>query len=267
MSVITMKGLLEAGVHFGHQTKRWNPKMQTYIFQSRQGIHIIDLSKTTKCIQEAYDAIRKTVQNKKSVLFVGTKKQAQQTVQKEAERCGMPYVNNRWLGGTLTNLETIRKSVLRLKNIEKMESDGTFENFTKKEQALLLKEKEKLSKNLGGLKDMTELPGILFVVDTRAEAIAVKEANSLGIPVVGIVDTNADPTHIDYPIPGNDDAIRSISLLVGIASDAVLEAETQASLEIIETLDDEKEEEESIENVVDKDEQPEEVEETSSDEE
>ena len=241
MSVITMKDLLEAGVHFGHQTKRWNPKMAPYIFQARQGIHIVDLSKTTACIQKAYEAIRQTVRDKKTVLFVGTKKQAGLTIQQEAERCSMPYVNNRWLGGTLTNLQTIRKSVQRLKNIEKMESDGTIESFTKKEQALLASEKAKLEKNIGGIKEMTELPGILFVIDTRNESIAVKEARSLGIPVVGVVDTNADPTVVDFPIPGNDDAIRSISLLAKIASDAVLEAETQVGLEIIESLEEEKE--------------------------
>lgn len=251
MSVITMKDLLEAGVHFGHQTKRWNPKMAPYIFQSRQGIHIVDLAKTTACIQKAYEAIRQTVRSKKSVLFVGTKKQAQLTIQTEAERCSMPYVNNRWLGGTLTNLQTIRKSVGRLKNIEKMETDGVIENFTKKEQALLMAEKAKLEKNLGGIKEMTELPGILFIIDTRAESIAVQEAKKLGIPVVGVVDTNADPTLIDYPIPGNDDAIRSISLLTHIASDAVLEAETQVGLEIIESLEEEKEMSDVV--VVDKD--------------
>lgn len=248
MSVVTMKGLLEAGVHFGHQTKRWNPKMAPYIFQARQGIHIVDLAKTTACIQAAYDAIRQVVRDKKNVLFVGTKKQAQLTIQKEAERCSMPYVNNRWLGGTLTNLQTIRKSVLRLKSIEKMQSDGTFDNFTKKEQALLNSEKEKLEKNLGGIKDMTELPGILFIIDTRIEAIAIKEAKILGIPVVAVVDTNSDPTNIDYPIPGNDDAIRSIALLTQIASDAVLEAETQVGLEIIESLDDDKPEETQVVN-------------------
>ena len=251
MSVITMKDLLEAGVHFGHQTKRWNPKMAPYIFQSRQGIHIVDLAKTTACIQKAYEAIRQAVRNKKTVLFVGTKKHAQLTIQSEAERCSMPYVNNRWLGGTLTNLQTIRKSVGRLKNIEKMETDGVIESFTKKEQALLMAEKAKLEKNLGGIKEMTELPGILFVIDTRAESIAVQEAKKLGIPVVGVVDTNADPTLIDFPIPGNDDAIRSISLLTHIASDAVLEAETQVGLEIIESLEEEKEMNNVV--VVDKD--------------
>lgn len=250
MSVITMKGLLEAGVHFGHQTKRWNPKMAPYIFQARQGIHIIDLAKTTGCISNAYDAIRKTVKNKKSVLFVGTKKQAGQIIEEQAKRCSMPYVNTRWLGGTLTNLVTIRKSVERLKNIEKMEADDTISQFTKKEQALILAEKNKLEKNVGGIRDMRELPGILFVVDTRNEAIAVKEANSLGIPVVGIVDTNSDPTNIDFPIPGNDDAIRSLQLLVQIASDAVLEADTEACLEIIESLD----AEELTGNIQDKDE-------------
>ena len=224
MAVVTMKSLLESGVHFGHQTKRWNPKMAPYIFQARQGIHIVDLSKTTACIQKAYDAIRQAVRSKKTVLFVGTKKQAQLTIQTEAERCSMPYVNNRWLGGTLTNLQTIRKSVQRLKNIERMESDGTIESFTKKEQSLLTAEKIKLEKNIGGIKEMTRIPDAIFVVDPKKERICVQEAHALGIPLIGIADTNCDPEELDYVIPGNDDAIRAVKLIVAAMADAVIEA-------------------------------------------
>ncbi len=235
-----MKSLLEAGVHFGHQTKRWNPKMAPYIFSERNGIHIIDLSKTTSCIVEAYDAIREQVKANKKVLFVGTKKQAQQSIQTEAERCGMPYVNNRWLGGMLTNFTTIKKSIAKLKRIEKMAVDGTFDSLTKKEVALLTKEKQKLEKNLGGIKDMTELPGIIFVIDTRKEDLAIAEAKRLGIPVVAVVDTNCDPTDITYPIPGNDDAIRAISLFVEIIANAVIDADNEIGLQIIESLPEEK---------------------------
>lgn len=236
MSVVTMKSLLESGVHFGHQTKRWNPKMARYIFSERNGIHIIDLQKTSACIIEAYDAIREQVKKGNSVLFVGTKKQAQQAIETEAKRCGMPYVNNRWLGGMLTNFSTIKKSVANLKKIEKMEIDGTYESLTKKEISLLTKQKTKLEKNLGGVKEMTKLPGIVFVVDTRKEAIAVSEAKRLGIPVVAVVDTNCDPTNIDYPIPGNDDAIRAISLFVEIIANAVIDADNEVGIQIIETL-------------------------------
>jgi len=236
-----MKNLLESGVHFGHQVKRWDPRMKKYIFAERNGIHIIDLQKTIQSIKEAYDAIRKIVAGGKTVLFVGTKKQAQQAIQKEAERCGMFWVNNRWLGGMLTNFTTIKKSILRLKKIEKMEIDGTFENLTKKEIAGLVKEKTKLEKNLGGIKDMKELPGALFVIDTRKEAIAVTEAQRLGIPIVAIVDTNCNPEGITYPIPGNDDAIRSISLFTQIIANAVVEADNETGLKIIEGLGDEDE--------------------------
>ncbi|MBN1241631.1 MAG: 30S ribosomal protein S2 [Spirochaetales bacterium] len=246
MAVVTMKNLLESGVHFGHQVKRWDPRMKKYIFAERNGIHIIDLQKTIQSIKEAYDAIRKIVAGGKTVLFVGTKKQAQQAIQKEAERCGMFWVNNRWLGGMLTNFTTIKKSILRLKKIEKMEIDGTFENLTKKEIAGLVKEKTKLEKNLGGIKDMKELPGALFVIDTRKEAIAVTEAQRLGIPIVAIVDTNCNPEGITYPIPGNDDAIRSISLFTQIIANAVVEADNETGLKIIEGLGDE---EETVEDV------------------
>ncbi|HOX18516.1 MAG TPA: 30S ribosomal protein S2 [Spirochaetales bacterium] len=246
MAVVTMKNLLESGVHFGHQVKRWDPRMKKYIFAERNGIHIIDLQKTIQSIKEAYDAIRKIVAGGKTVLFVGTKKQAQQAIQKEAERCGMFWVNNRWLGGMLTNFTTIKKSILRLKKIEKMEIDGTFENLTKKEIAGLVKEKTKLEKNLGGIKDMKELPGALFVIDTRKEAIAVTEAQRLGIPIVAIVDTNCNPEGITYPIPGNDDAIRSISLFTQIIANAVVEADNETGLKIIEGLGDE---EEAVEEV------------------
>ncbi len=238
-----MKSLLESGVHFGHQVKRWDPRMKKYIFAERNGIHIIDLQKTIQAIKEAYDAVQKVVSSGKSVLFVGTKKQAQAAIQKEAERCEQFYVNNRWLGGMLTNFSTIRKSIQRLKKIERMEVDGTFASLTKKEIASLLKEKAKLEKNLGGIKEMTSLPGILFVVDTRKEAIAVAEAQRLGIPIVAIVDTNCNPEGITYPIPGNDDAIRSIGLFTQIIANAVIEAGASEGLKIIETLPSEEEQE------------------------
>lgn len=241
MAVVTMKSLLESGVHFGHQVKRWDPRMKKYIFAERNGIHIIDLQKTIQAIKDAYDAVRKTVSSGKTVLFVGTKKQAQQAIQKEAERCGMFYVNNRWLGGMLTNFATIKKSLLRLKKLEKMEVDGTFDNLTKKEIAALAKERAKLQKNLGGIKEMKELPGILFVIDTRKEAIAVAEAQRMGIPIVAVVDTNCNPEGIDYPIPGNDDAIRAITLFTQIIANAVVEADNEAGLKIIETLGDDDE--------------------------
>ncbi len=236
MSVVTMKSLLESGVHFGHQTKRWNPKMARFIFSERNGIHIIDLQKTSACIVEAYDAVRAQVKNGKPILFIGTKKQAQQTIENEAKRCGMPYVNNRWLGGMLTNFSTIKKSINRLKKLEKEELDGTLQSYTKKEIALHLKEKNKLEKNLGGIKEMKELPGAIFIIDTKKETIAVAEAKRLGIPVIAVVDTNCDPTNIDYPIPGNDDAIRAISLFVEIIANAVLDADNEVGIEIIETL-------------------------------
>jgi small subunit ribosomal protein S2 len=241
-----MKSLLESGVHFGHQVKRWDPRMEKYIFAERNGIHIIDLQKTIQAIKDAYEAIRKTVSSGKTVLFVGTKKQAQQAIQKEAERCGMFFVNNRWLGGMLTNFVTIKKSLLRLKKLEKMEVDGTFENLTKKEIASLGKERAKLQKNLGGIKEMKDPPGILFIIDTRKEAIAVAEAQRMGIPIVAVVDTNCNPEGINYPIPGNDDAIRAITLFTQIIANAVVEADNEAGLKIIETLGDEDEEMENI---------------------
>jgi small subunit ribosomal protein S2 len=242
-----MKSLLESGVHFGHQVKRWDPRMKKYIFAERNGIHIIDLQKTIQSIKDAYEAVRKTVASGKSVLFVGTKKQAQQAIQKEAERCGMFHVNNRWLGGMLTNFVTIKKSLLRLKKLEKMEVDGTFENLTKKEIASLAKERAKLQKNLGGIKEMKDLPGILFIIDTRKEAIAVTEAKRMGIPIVAVVDTNCNPEGIDYPIPGNDDAIRAITLFTQIIANAVVDADNEVGLKIIETLGDE---DENMEEVV-----------------
>ncbi|MDR1429088.1 MAG: 30S ribosomal protein S2 [Spirochaetaceae bacterium] len=241
MAVVTMKSLLESGVHFGHQVKRWDPRMKKYIFAERNGIHIIDLQKTIQAIKDAYEVVRKTVASGKTVLFVGTKKQAQQAIQKEAERCGMFHVNNRWLGGMLTNFVTIKKSLLRLKKLEKMEVDGTFENLTKKEISSLGKERAKLQKNLGGIKEMKETPGILFIIDTRKEAIAVAEAQRMGIPIVAVVDTNCNPDGIDYPIPGNDDAIRAITLFTQIVANAVIEADNEAGLKIIETLGDEDE--------------------------
>jgi len=246
LAVVTMKNLLESGVHFGHQVKRWDPRMKRYIFAERNGIHIIDLQKTIQSIKDAYDAVRKTVAAGKTVLFVGTKKQAQQAVQKEAERCGMYFVNNRWLGGMLTNFVTIKKSLLRLKKLEKMEVDGTFENLTKKEISGLGKERIKLQKNLGGIKEMKELPGILFIIDTRKEAIAVAEAQRQGIPIVAVVDTNCNPDGIDYPIPGNDDAIRAITLFTQIIANAVVEADNEVGLKIIETLGDEDEDMEGL---------------------
>ncbi len=236
MAVVTMKNLLESGVHFGHQTKKWDPRMKKYIYSERNGIHIIDLQKTIQAIKEAYDVVRKVVLEKKSVLFVGTKKQAQQAIEQEATRCGMFYVNNRWPGGMLTNFSTIRKSIQRLKKIERMEVDGTFNALTKKEVSQLQKEKSRLEKILGGIKDMRELPGVLFIIDPKKEAIAVHEANILHIPVVAVVDTNCSPEGIDYPIPGNDDAIRAISLFTQIIANAVIEADNEIGLTVIESL-------------------------------
>jgi len=223
MSVISMKQLLEAGVHFGHQTRRWNPKMKKYIFTERNGIYIIDLQKTVKKIEEAYNFVRQLSEDGGTVLFVGTKKQAQESVKDEANRSGMFYVNQRWLGGTLTNFQTIRKRINRLKEIERMEEDGTFEVLPKKETVDLLKEKDRLIKFLGGIKDMKKLPDALFVIDPRKEAIAIAEARKLGIPIIGIVDTNCDPDEIDYVIPANDDAIRAVKLLSGKMADAIIE--------------------------------------------
>jgi len=236
MAVVTMKNLLESGVHFGHQTKRWDPRMKKFIFAERNGIHIIDLQKTIQAIKEAYNAVRKTVLEGKTVLFVGTKKQAQQSIQTEAERCNMFYVNNRWLGGMLTNFSTIKKSLMRLKKIEQMEVDGTYGHLTKKEIAGLGKEKAKLEKNLGGIKEMKELPGILFVIDPRKEAIAIAEARRAGIPIIAVVDTNCNPEGIDFPIPGNDDAIRAITLFTQIIANSVIEADNEIGLTVIDSL-------------------------------
>ncbi len=223
MAVISMKQLLEAGVHFGHQTRRWNPKMAQYIFTERNGIYIIDLQKTVRKIDDAYMFVRDVALSGKSILFVGTKKQAQESIESEAKRCGMYYVNNRWLGGMLTNFRTIRTRIARLNEIDAMEQRGDFDVLPKKEVIKLMGEREKLEKNLGGIRNMKELPGALFVVDPRKEHIAVTEARILGIPIVGIVDTNCDPDEIDYVIPGNDDAIRAVKLIAGKLADAVLE--------------------------------------------
>ncbi len=224
MSVVSMKSLLEAGVHFGHQTRRWNPKMAQYIFTERNGIYIIDLQKTVKKVDEAYNVMKEIVENGGEVLFVGTKKQAQEAIENEARRCGMHYINQRWLGGMLTNYKTIRKRIDRLHELEKMEEDGTFEVLPKKEVIKLRHEAERLEKFLGGIKTMEKIPSALFVVDPRKEKIAVKEAHILGIPVIGIVDTNCDPDEIDYVIPGNDDAIRAVKLLTETMANAVIEA-------------------------------------------
>ncbi len=223
MAVISMKQLLEAGVHFGHQTRRWNPKMAPYIFTERNGIYIIDLQKTVRKIDEAYMFIRDLALEGKSVLFVGTKKQAQESVEQEAKRCGMYYVNNRWLGGMMTNFRTIKTRIARLNAIDKMEADGQFDVLPKKEVAKLSLEREKLEANLGGIREMKNLPGALFIVDPRKERIAVQEARALHIPIVAIVDTNCDPDEIDYVIPGNDDAIRAVKLIAGKMADAILE--------------------------------------------
>ncbi len=223
MSVISMKQLLEAGVHFGHQTRRWNPKMKEYIFTERNGIYIIDLQKTVKKAEEAYNFVRSVSEAGDSVLFVGTKKQAQESIEQEAKRCEMFYVNQRWLGGMLTNFKTIQTRIAKLRKIEKMEADGDFAYLPKKEVIKLKAEQEKLEKNLSGIKDMKKLPGAMFVVDPRKEHIAVMEARALGIPVVAIVDTNCDPDEVDYAIPGNDDAIRAVKLIASKMADAVLE--------------------------------------------
>ncbi|MCL6612182.1 MAG: 30S ribosomal protein S2 [Peptococcaceae bacterium] len=223
MAVISMKQLLEAGVHFGHQTRRWNPKMAPYIFTDRNGIYIIDLQKTVRKVEEAYEFVKSLSANGETMLFVGTKKQAQEAVREEAERCGMFYVNQRWLGGMLTNFQTIRRRIDRLHELEKMEADGRMNLLPKKEVAELMHEKERLTKFLGGIKEMRRLPGALFVIDPRKERIAVAEARKLGIPIVAIVDTNCDPDEVDYVIPGNDDAIRAVKLLTAKMADAVLE--------------------------------------------
>ena len=232
MSVISMKQLLEAGVHFGHQTRRWNPKMAQYIFTERNGIYIIDLQKTVKKAEEAYKAMKEIAETGKPVLFVGTKKQAQEAIKEEAERCGMFYVNERWLGGMLTNHKTIQTRINKLRELERMENEGVFEVLPKKEVIKLRAEKEKLEKYLNGMKDMPELPGAMFVVDPRKENIAIQEAHRLGIPVFGIVDTNCDPEQLDYAIPGNDDAIRAVKLITGAMANAIIEARQGAEEEV-----------------------------------
>ena len=239
MSVISMKQLLEAGVHFGHQTRRWNPKMAKFIFTERNGIYIIDLQKTVKKIDEAYKFMQEVAETGKPILFVGTKKQAQEAIKEEAQRCGMYFVNERWLGGMLTNHKTIKTRIQKLRELEAMEEDGTFEVLPKKEVIKLKAEKAKLEKFLGGIKDMPELPAALYVVDPRKENIAIQEAHRLGIPVIGTVDTNCDPDEIDYPIPANDDAIRAVKLITGAMASAIIEAR--------QGLDDVAEESEAVE--------------------
>ena len=253
MAVVAMKQLLEAGVHFGHQTRRWDPKMAEYIFQARNGIHIIDLQKTSKKLDEAYAFLKEQAEEGKTVLFVGTKKQAQECVKEAAEKCGMFYVNQRWLGGTLTYFGTIRKRIDRLEELEKMQEDGTFDVLPKKEVIILKKEMEKLEKNLGGIKDMKELPGVMFIVDPKKERIGILEAKKLGIPVIGLIDTNCNPEDVDYPIPGNDDAIRAVALVADCMANAVIEGRQGESMEAVESEMVEGAEEtapESIEEVV-----------------
>lgn len=250
MAVVAMKQLLEAGVHFGHQTRRWDPKMAEYIFQARNGIHIIDLQKTSKKIDEAYAFLKEQAEEGKTVLFVGTKKQAQECVKEAAEKSGMYYVDQRWLGGMLTNFDTIRTRVQRLKDLEKMQEDGTFEVLPKKEVILLKKEMEKLERNLGGIKDMEEIPGVIFLVDPKKEHIAVLEAKKLGIPVIGLVDTNCNPEEVDYAIPGNDDAIRAVKLITDVMANAIIEGKQGESFEAEEVAEETSEEPASMEEVV-----------------
>ena len=249
MAVITMKQLLEAGVHFGHQTRKWNPKMSKYIYAARNDIHIIDLQLTVGLIEEAYKFVVETVKAGKSVLFVGTKKQAQDAIKEEAERCGQYYINSRWLGGTLTNFKTIRSRIDRMVKLEKMEESGEFDLLPKKEVAKLKDELEKLQTNLQGIRDMNKMPGVMFVVDPHNEDIAVSEARKLNIPIVAITDTNCDPDLIDYVIPGNDDAIRAIKLIAGVMANAVIEA-NQGETFTVEETEAKKEEPASIEEVV-----------------
>ena len=254
MSVISMKQLLEAGVHFGHQTRRWNPKMAPYIYTERNGIYIIDLQKSVGMVDDAYNAVGDIVANGGTILFVGTKKQAQDAVKTEAERCGMFYVNERWLGGMLTNFKTIQSRIARLKEIEAMEADGTFDVLPKKEVIALKKEMEKLTKNLGGIKEMKKIPDAIFVVDPKKERICVQEAHTLGIPLIGICDTNCDPEELDYVIPGNDDAIRAVKLIVSKMADAILEGKQGEQLEdeaveAEEVISDEQAEAEAVEAI------------------
>ncbi|MBR6504755.1 MAG: 30S ribosomal protein S2 [Clostridia bacterium] len=251
MAVVAMKQLLEAGVHFGHQTRRWDPKMAEYIFQARNGIHIIDLQKTSKKLDEAYAFIKEQVEEGKTVLFVGTKKQAQECMKEAAIKCGMYYVDQRWLGGMLTNFDTIKTRIARLKSLEEMEANGTFDVLPKKEVIQLKKEMEKLENNLGGIKEMETIPGVLFIVDPKKERIAILEAKKLGIPVVGLVDTNCSPEDVDYPIPGNDDAIRAVKLIADSMANAVVEGKQGESFEAAEeVMVEETAEPESIEEVV-----------------
>ena len=252
MAVVAMKQLLEAGVHFGHQTRRWDPRMAEYIFQARNGIHIIDLQKTSKKLDEAYEFMKEQAEEGKTVLFIGTKKQAQDCVKEAAEKTGMYYVNQRWLGGTLTNFKTTRKRIERLTQLEQMEQDDTFDVLPKKEVVLLRKEMDKLNKNLGGIKEMTEIPGVMFVVDPKKEHIAIQEARKLNIPVVGLVDTNCDPNDVDYVIPGNDDAIRAVKLITDVMANAIIEGKQGESLESDADVEQEApaEENNSIEEVV-----------------
>ena len=232
MAVVAMKQLLEAGVHFGHQTRRWDPKMAEYIFQARNGIHIIDLQKTSKKLDEAYKFIKEQAEEGKSVLFVGTKKQAQECIKEAAQKCNMYYVDQRWLGGMLTNFKTIEGRIARLNELEEMSTNGTFDMLPKKEVIGLKAEMEKLEKNLGGIKDMKEMPGVMFVVDPKKERIAVLEAKKLGIPVVGLVDTNCNPEEVDYAIPGNDDAIRAVKLIADVIANAVIEGRQGEDAEV-----------------------------------
>ena len=242
MSVVAMKQLLEAGVHFGHQTRRWDPRMAEYIFQARNGIHIIDLQKTSKKLDDAYEFVRAQAEEGKNILFVGTKKQAQECVKEAAEKCGMFYINERWLGGTLTNFPTIRTRVERLTELERMEEDGTFDILPKKEVALLRKEMYKLNKNLGGIKEMTEIPDVMFIVDPKKEHIAILEAKKLNIPVVGLIDTNCNPNDVDYVIPGNDDAIRAVKLMTDVMANAVIEGRQGESFDTTEMVQEDNEE-------------------------
>ena len=250
MAVVAMKQLLEAGVHFGHQTRRWDPRMAEYIFQARNGIHIIDLQKASKKIDEAYEFIKEQVEEGKTVLFVGTKKQAQECMKEAAIKSGMFYVDQRWLGGMLTNFDTIQKRIQRLKDLETMEQDGTFDVLPKKEVIILKKEMEKLEKNLGGIKDMDKLPGVIFLVDPKKERIAILEARKLNIPVIGLVDTNCNPEDVDYAIPGNDDAIRAVKLIADVMANAIIEGRQGESFEAEEVAEEVSEEPASMEEVV-----------------
>ena len=264
MSVVALKQLLEAGVHFGHQTRRWDPRMAEYIYQARNGIHIIDLQKTSKKLDEAYEFVKEASAEGKNILFVGTKKQAQECVKEAAEKSGMFYVNQRWLGGTLTNFQTIRKRINRLTELENMENDGTFEVLPKKEVVLLNKEKAKLEKNLGGIKEMVQLPDVLFVIDPKKEHIAILEARKLNIPIVGLVDTNCDPNDVDYVIPGNDDAIRAVKLIADTIANAVIEGRQGESLDEEATLEEQVEDSDEVKSMEEIAQEPEDEESTDA---